>query len=220
MGTLAIVANNSSSKWVVVIIGAAVAPIVVLLVNDIKKLILIALIIDIPLGIDIAIQNQGWHKGGPTGYMVSLMTIALLVGYVLWIIERRPKPQFFPGVTIPALLYLFASLFSFFQSSNWQLSMFGFFHKLQVFLMYFYIVNHITTQDNLRLIVITMTICLLLESVLMVLQYFTGATLDIGNLVTSHAGAEGASAGATGRRVAGTLGRSGHAALYLNSVLT
>jgi len=84
--------------------------------------------------------------------------------------------------------------------------------------MYFYIVNHIKTWSDVRLIVIAAVICLLLESVLMAFQYFAGATLDIGGLITSEAITEGG-VGVTGARVSGTLGRPGNAALYLNSML-
>jgi hypothetical protein len=218
---LAVIVSQVSTKWTVVVFLAAVAVPVVLLVNDVKRLVLIAFVVDAPLGIDIAIQNQGWHQGGPTGYMVSLMTIALIVGYALWIMEREPKPRLFPLVTIPALLYLFMTAFSFFQSRNWQLSAFGLFFKLQLFLMYFYVVNHVRTWADIRLIVITAAICLLLESTLMVFQYFTGGTLDIGGLVSSEAmSAESAGEGVTGARISGTLARPGNAALYLNSMLT
>lgn len=221
VGALAVVANNASAKWAVVIFAAVAAPSVVLLVNDIKKLILIVLLVDMPFGIDIAIQNHGEHRGGPTGYMVSMMTIVLIVAYALWIIERRPKPRFFPGVTIPALLYLFMIALSFFQSPHLQFSAFGLFLKCQVFLMYFYVVNHVKTWADIRLIVTTAVICLLLESILIVFQYFTGATLNIGSLIVSQAMAEGSGgAGVTGARVSGTLGRPGNAALYLNSMLT
>lgn len=220
IGGLAIFANNASTKWAGVVVIAAVAPSVVLLVKDVKKLILIALLADMPFGIDLAIQNQGRHQGGPTGYIVSLMAIVLIVGYAIWIIERRPKPRFLPEVTIPALLYLFMSALSLYQSANWQLTSFGLFLKCQVFLMYFYVINHVKTWDAVRLIATTAAICLLVESTLMVLQYFTGATLDIGGLVSSGAVAESSGgAGVTGARVAGTLKRAGNAALYLNSML-
>ena len=221
VGFLAIQSKQSSAKWTFVIIVATVAPSIVLLTNDIKKLIFIAIIVDLVLGIDIAVQNQGWHRGGPTGYMVSLTTIALIVGYTLWIIEKKPRPHFFWPVTAPALLYIMMSVVSFSLASNLQLSTFGFFLKVQAFLMYFYLINHVKTWADIRLIVTTAVICLLFESALMVLQYFTGMTLNIGGLVTSGAVTEASGGtGVTGSRVSGTLGVSANAALYLNSMLT
>jgi len=218
VGALAIVAGNASTKWAGVILIAVAAPAVALLVNDIRKLILIVLVVDIPLGIDIAIQNQEGHLGGPTGYIVSLMTIVLIVGYALWIIERKPQVRFFPQVTIPALLYLFMGVLSFYQSRNLQLSLFGLFLNCQFVLMYFYIVNHARTWADLHLIIVTMVVCLLLESALMVMQYFMGITLDLG--MTSSYSLDGlASKGVTGPRVGGTIGTPNSAAVYLTPVL-
>jgi O-antigen ligase len=205
MGILAIAANSISSKWAIIIVGAVIAPTIVLLVKDVKKLVLMAFVIDLPLGIDIAIQNQGRHQGGPTGYIVSMMTIALVVGYALWIVEQKPKLQIFPHVTVPALLYLLMVIFSLFQASSLQLGLFGVFLLSQFVLMYFYIVNHVKTVADIQLILNTMVIGLLLESGLMVLQYFTGLTLDIG--IVSSVDVAG--------RVGGTIGDPNSAAIYL-----
>ncbi|MBN1813856.1 MAG: O-antigen ligase family protein [Anaerolineae bacterium] len=217
-GIIAIVAGRVELKWAAVIVIATAAPCAALLVRDIKKLILITFIIDIPLGIDVALQDQEWHDGGPTGYIVSLMTIVLIVGYALWIIEHKPKVRFFPQVTVPALLYILMSLFSFFQTRNLQLSLFGLFMHCQFFLMTFYLANHLQTWSDVRLVMTTMAICLLLEGGLMVLQYFSGLSLE-GGLVSSHTYDSTYSAGATGPRVGGTIGAPNSAAAYLASTL-
>lgn len=220
LGILFTVANNISNKWLMVVIGAVAAFPLFLAVKDYRKLFLVIFVVDIPFGIDIAIQNQGWHRGGPTGYIVSLSTVILVLAYALWIIERKPTLQFFPEITVPALLYLFVILLSFFQARNVQLSAFGLFLKAQAFLMAFYVANHVRTRHEIQLVAMTAGVCLLLESILMILQYFTGASLNFGGLLTSGSLAEGVGgAGVTGSRVAGTLLRPGNAALYLNSML-
>ena len=68
-GALAVVRHNVETQWAGIILIATAAFPVILLVKDIRKLILIALVVDLALGIDIAVQNQGWHQGGPTGYL-------------------------------------------------------------------------------------------------------------------------------------------------------
>jgi O-antigen ligase len=217
-GLAAIVANQVSSKWAVVILLAFATPAAVLLVNDVRKLLLIAMTIDIPLGLDIAIQYQDGHQGGPSGYIVSLMTVALIVGYAIWIVEREPKIRYFPGITVPALLYLFMVVLSLFQAVNLQLSLFGLFLQCQVFLMYFYLANHLKSWQDLRLVVTIASIGLLLQASLMILQYFTGINLSIG-AVSSFSLEEGASAGFAGARVGGTFGSPNSAAAYLVSTM-
>lgn len=217
-GLAAILANQVSVKWALVILLAFTAPAVILLVNNLRKLLLIAVTIDIPLGLDIAINNQDWHLGGPSGFIISLMTVALVIGYAIWIVEKEPKPRFFSSVTIPALLFLFMVVVSLFQSVNLQLSLFGIFLQVQFFLMYFYLANHIRSWQDLRLVITVAAIGLLLQAALMLLQYFTGISLSFG-AVSSYAYELGVSAGATGSRVGGTIGAPNSAAAYLVSTL-
>jgi O-antigen ligase len=150
--------------------------------------------------------------------MISLMTLALIVGYAVWITEQKPKPRFFAGITLPALLYLLMVILSLFQAQNLQLGLFGVFLQVQFFLMYFYLANHVRNWDNVRVVMITVTICLLFESVVMLLQYFAGASITAGAII-SHSVDASASAGASGSRVGGTIGSPNSAAAYLASTL-
>jgi O-antigen ligase len=218
MGGVALIANSASSKWTVAILFTMVVPLAALVVKDIRKLLLIAFVVDMPLGLDIALQDQEWHSGGPTGYMISLMTIALIAGYAIWIMERKPKPRFFAGVTLPILLYLLMIVLSLFQTHNLQLSLFGLFLQCQFFLMYFYMANHIRTWDDVKLVMVATAICLLLEAALMLVQYFAGASFTAG-AITSYVVDGSASAGATGPRVGGTIGSPNSAAAYLAPML-
>lgn len=217
-GMLALVASGASSKWEVAVLVILAAFVATLLVGDIRKIVLLAFVVDMALGLDIALQDQEWHLGGPTGYMISLMTIALVAGYAIWIMEKRPRPRFFAGTTIPALLYLFMVVLSLLQSSNLQLSLFGVFLQFQFLLMYFYLANHVRTQADLRLIVLGIMACLLFESVLMLIQYFAGVSFSVG-AIASYSVDSSASAGASGPRVGGTIGSPNSAAAYLAPML-
>ncbi|MBN1562682.1 MAG: hypothetical protein JXA10_02510, partial [Anaerolineae bacterium] len=212
-GVMGIMTYQSSAKWKMVLLLIAAAPAVILVVNDIKKLILIAIVVDIPLGLDIAIPDLEWHQGGPNGYMISLMTIGLVAGYAQWILERKPKVRFFPQTSIPILIYLLMVILSFYQARNIQLSSFGLFLLCEFILMYFYIANHVLTWGTIRLIMSAIVVSMLFESLLMVFQYFTGFSFSLGPIV-SNAYDEGVSAGAVGFRVGGTIGQPNAAATY------
>jgi O-antigen ligase len=214
LGGVVIIAAQASGKWMMVTVLAVATLVIAMLVKDVRKLVLVAIAADIPLGLDIAIQDQAGHQGGPTGYIVSLVTVALVVGYAIWIVEREPKLHFFAGVTVPALLFLFMNVVSLFQSVNLQLSLFGLFLNCQLFLMYFYLANHMRSWQDVRLVLTAVAIGLLLEAAIMCLQYFTGASLTIGAIGT-HAWESATSPGFAGPRVAGTIGTPNSAAAYL-----
>jgi hypothetical protein len=216
VGVGAWVVDDLTTKWLVIVLMAIVAPTVVLLARDIHRLLLVVFVVDIPLGVDIALQNQGLHKGGPTGYMISLMTIALVAGYALWIIESKPTLRFFPAITIPALIYLGTVVVSVYHSSSLQLSLFGIFLEAQLFLYFLYLSNHVRKWGDLRLVMTTLAIVLLLESVLMLAQRFMGFSWDIGFLRSvDYVG----SAGVSGARVGGTMDNPNTAAAFLSMAL-
>jgi hypothetical protein len=216
IGTIlgALVAGGLSNKWMLIILIVVTAPSVALVVKDMRKLLLIAFVVDIPLGLDIALQYQEGHMGGPPGFLVSLMTVAIIIGYALWIPERKPCLEFFPTITVPALLYLLMIVVSLFQARNVQLGLFGLFLQGQFFLMYLYLANHVITWEDVRLIMITVLLCLLFEAALIVAQYYAGTMVTIG-AIASHARDGTASAGASGPRVGGTIGSANSAACYL-----
>ena len=218
LGALTLATGGWSNKWTLILLLGVAAALVALVVKDMRRLLLIACVVDIPLGLDIALQDQEWHQGGPTGFLVSLMTVVIVVGYALWILERKPRLQFFPTITLPALLYLFVVVVSLFQARNLQLGLFGLFLQCQFFLMYLYLANHVITWEDARLIMITAVLCLLLEAALMVAQYYTDTALTIGAIATYSYDSAG-SAGTTGPRVGGTIGSANSAAAYLAPML-
>ncbi len=215
MGVLAVISMGIETKWVIVMVVAVIAPSVVLLVGDFRKLILVVLVADMALLVDIAIRNQGSHSGGPTGYLLSMSSIVIVIGYALWIMERQPVTSFFPIITVPALFYLGMVVLSLYQSFNLELSLFGVFLEVQLFLIYFYLANHVRTWDDLRLIMTVVTIVLLAESVLMLLQLAFGFSIDIGFIRSETVD----TAAGVGGRVAGTLGSPNSAAAYLSAML-
>ena len=216
MGLAAYVVSQQAVKWMVVGIAVAAAPVVVLLVKDVRRLILVVLVADISLGIDIALQNQETHQGGPTGFIISLMTFALVAGFGLWLMDRRPKLNWCAPITIPVLFYLATIVLSFAQASNVTLSLFGIFLNIQFLLYFLYLANFANNWENLRLVITTAAVLLLIQSFYMLLQYFLGVSVTLGFLSSTFV--EG-SRGVSGVRIGGTIGSPNSAAAYLATML-
>jgi putative inorganic carbon (HCO3(-)) transporter len=216
LGLTLLFARALPARWTGLVILATLAPTVIILVNDMSKLLLIALVVDIPLGLDIALADQAGHKGGASGFVVSLMLPALIVGYALWLTKKQggePITVYLhKDITAPALVYLFAQLVSAFQASSVRLSIAQVFLEAQFFLMYFYLINHVKNWARARVVFTTLVACLIVESVLMLLQYTTGFELAAFGIESQASGSSIASAAA---RVAGTLGSSNAAATFL-----
>ncbi len=221
LGGILVFTRGLSSEWKGLVILATITPTIALLTNNMNKLLLIALVIDMPLGLDISlVRRLGSHKGGPPGFTISLMTIVLVVGYALWLTKRprggNGRVYTHKDITIPALVYFFVMLVSFFQSTEMWFSITELFLQVQFLLIYFYLINHIKTWSSVRLIITTLVICLLLESLVMLAQYYTGFQLSALGINTQIGGSDIESATA---RVGGTFGGANTAATFLATSL-
>jgi O-antigen ligase len=218
LGVMTVFVRGLPAKWAGAFVFALMASVFVLLLGDIKKTVLIAFVVDMALGFDVALQNRGWHLSGPTGFLISLMTIALLVGYTTWFAgQSRPRIYWGKSMSVPLLVFMFLALVSVFQSVDVSFSMSSIFLMIQVFLMYFYIINHVRTWPDIQLVITVWAACLALEGTLMILQYFTGISLNLAG-VTSQS-LRDASASVNTVRVGGTLGGANGAAIWLTPSL-
>jgi putative inorganic carbon (HCO3(-)) transporter len=219
LGAILVFSKSLPPDWAGLVTLATLVPTIALLANHMSKLLLITLVVDIPLGLDIALGDRP-HIGSVSGFLISLMTMALVVGYAIWLVTKsaRGKSRVYThkDMTIPALVYLFFVLLSTFQAVDVWFSFAQVFLQIQFVLMYFYVINHIRTWSDVRTVFLALTLCLLFEGILMLAQYLTGFQLAG---LTIQSRATGSVITSATRRVAGTLGSPNSAATYVAASL-
>lgn len=198
---------------------------VVILFNNPEKLILAAIAIGVPLNLDVSLIISPYARNfdnlsrgyrtliTTTELRISFVTIALFVGYLLWLVrpanvERKPV-RLFATTTIPALGFILLTIISGIPAPDKQLWFFRTWQLAEVFLIYFYLVNHLDTAENMRFFIIVTISGLLAESVLMIFQWITGKAFFIAGIQAVMVGSN---------RVGGTLGHTGPAAGYLSAM--
>ncbi len=194
-----------------------------MLIDDLRKTILAAMALSVPLNIDVAVmftphadrKNLALglpHIVGLTELRLSLVFTLLLIGYALWLVESRTssrKPaRFFAATTLPALGLVFFSLLSVFQAQDRQLSFFRIAQLVELFLAYFYMANHIRTRRDMLFFVTVSLGGALAESILMIVQWITGLEFIVAGIQAITLGPG---------RVGGTLTNPGPAATYLSA---
>ena len=214
-----------SSDFQKIVLFIPVALTVVVLFDNLERLILFTLAIGVPLNIDISVivspyaanpQNIG--RGlrtliALTELRVSVVMIVLVIGYAVWFLKPWPlraPVRYFRVTTVPALAFILISCLSVVQAEDKQLWMFRIAQLVEVFLVYFYLVNHIRTTADMRFFVAVSLIGLMAESLLMIVQWFTQLTF-------SFVGVEAMMLGP--HRAGGTLGHTGPAAGYLSALV-
>jgi O-antigen ligase len=214
VGGLLIFSWRLPSQWQQVIAVVPVAIVLVLLVKDLEKAVLVAIATSIPLNLDVSLVISPYARNlenlasgqrtlvALTELRLTLVSIALVIGYALWLIGPRDsdrKPiRFFASTSVPALGIIFVSVLSMYQSQDLQLSLFQIAQLFELFLMYLYVANHIQTIHDLQFFVTVLMWAVLAESILMVWQWMTGSTFYIAGIQAAVYGDP--------PRVGGTLG--------------
>jgi hypothetical protein len=224
IGALIVFSRGLSSQWQELILAIPIAFALVMLVNDLEKTVLAAIAISVPLHLDVSLiispyayNPENLARGhrtliALTELRLSLVLVLLVIGYALWImrsgVSNRKPVQFFAGTTIPALGLIFFTVLSVFQAKDWQLSLFRVIQLFELFLTYFYLVNHITSIQDIQFFINVSIGGMIAESILMIVQWITDLVFVIGGIEAVTLGPG---------RVGGTLSGPGPAAGYLSA---
>jgi O-antigen ligase len=162
------------------------------------------------------LREDALNLGSLGGLEISLTNIALIGLYLAWlagisirsrsVLPQRRSPS---KVTLPAALLLCFFSLSLFAADDVALGIFLVCSVLVQFLLYWYVVQTVTTREDVLFIVRILFIGLVLQSVFMLAQS-GGLVGDIDSF-----GIKALAEFAGENRVSGTIGSPSHAAAYL-----
>lgn len=220
LGIYSVLVWSLPSKWTLLSIPAILAPFVAMVFGQVRKLLLAVILLDIPLQMDSYYAYRESSLGGAIpGLVISLTTASLAILYVLWLAdllakprETRSRPLF--RLVFPLLSYLLLATLSIVAARDVQLSAFGIFLLVQMFLLVVYIVGTVRTEEDITFILTMLLIGLVLEGLIMIGLRGTGHTVEIGGVLTARI-----DVGNGGARIGGTVGGPNGAAAYLSLML-
>jgi len=187
-----------------------------LLLGSVRKVLLVALLLDIPFRLDIELgyAAEAGEQGALAGWLVSVTTIALVGLYALRLVEAAPgrareAPQGRARACLPGVAYVAAVAVSALTAYSVRLTIYELFLLLQMLLLYTYLVTAVRSRGEVRFVLAVLVFGLLLEAVVMIGIQSWGGGFELGGL--KFVSAEG--------RVGGTVGHPNVAAGYLGLVL-
>lgn len=172
----------------------------VILFNNLQRLILFAVAIAIPLNLDISLIISPYARNAQniasgrtivalTELRLSLVLIIVILGYIFWLVEHRsivrPPVRFYTSTTISAIGLILVSIFSLIQAQDKQLSFIKIAQLIELFLIYFYLANHIRSRNDLTFLITILMAGMLAESLLMIIQWRTGLRFSIAGINAS-----------------------------------
>jgi putative inorganic carbon (HCO3(-)) transporter len=218
LGLAILIASYLPVRLAILCLIGLVIPFIAILSGNVSRFVLSLLILDITLGLDIHLGYDPRLLADPNGVAFSLTTISLAVLYAIWftqaVLLRKAKPRFFRQVSLPALCVIGTGLLSILNSTNAQFSFFEIVQLGEMFLVYFYVANHVQGEEDVRLIIKVLLLGLFVEAAIILLQYSSRAQFD---LLLKHIEILGS--GGRSLRAAGTFGEPNCAAGYLTPLL-
>jgi putative inorganic carbon (hco3(-)) transporter len=159
-------------------------------------------------------------KGLPVT-LFDLVFVALFVDWLVRLLVGQKRLRLFPSISIPALVYILLAGLSAFKSHDLALSFSMLALIIKGYLIFLYLANNIEDKNEILLILFVLSLGLLLQSFLGILQFLTGKalgsnmfgqgeqsmlrTVSVGYAVVS--------------RVNGTIGDPNSLAMYMNFFL-
>jgi putative inorganic carbon (HCO3(-)) transporter len=223
LGVLVLITRQLPSNWSTLLLMLVPAFTALMLIANLdrtiepSRIVLTVIMIGIVLNLDVTVVRRDYPGilMSFDSWRVSVVTVAIILGYALWLIEEiRSGPSarvhLFPSVIVPAMGLLVASIVSVVRAVDTTLSMFWIVLLIELIVTLFYIANQIKTRDDLNFFLVLAMLCFVLEVGLMVLQYYTGFQLQVAGVSGgTYGGASGGNA-----RVTGTMGTANDAGEY------
>ena len=218
LGLLIIFLHKFPAKWAPLVLVGVIGIFGVMIIGDIKKILLAAILIDIPLRLDIHLGSSVLNPplGMRFGWMVALTSAALAGLYVLYMIQEFVKPGSQPKIlfreNLPLTFYIFFVTLSMVAARFKIGAAYQIFFLLQMYFLALYFSSLVRNRDEILFVMAVLLIGISLEGLVMIGQMFFGLNIQFGGISTVvwHEG---------GRRAAGTLGSPNVAAGYLTLLL-
>lgn len=179
LGVTTLAFSSLPPQWLPIFLLGALFPILGVIFGDVRKLLLAATILDIPLRLDVHLgyRHEVAALGSIGGFGVSVTTVSLVLLYALWLAtvltksEPRSRPAL--GISFPAVLYLAFVVFSLIVARDPYLTLVEIALLVQMFLLYVYIVYHIRTRQDMVFVLGLLLLGLLVEGLILIGVYLT-----------------------------------------------
>ncbi len=158
-------------------------PFVLAMVKDVRRFVMWWLLFLIPLGLDYKFFYQR-SISGHSGIAVGTTEILLLLLVVQWLVnavhERHERRIYwFPAITLPTLALIAMAGLSLLAARNVTLGLFDIAMYAKMLIFFLFLANNIRDQRDVVLVVSALLLGLVMESGIMVAQYYTGSALGL-----------------------------------------
>lgn len=174
--------ENLPMRWSGAVLVCFAIFLMVVISGKIRSIFLSLLILSILLSFNYHITYRP-HIGISDGIAIGGINLCLIILVLIWIHEIRDgknQIDFFPATTIPILVMLIVAVLSLWNSSDRVLSLYGIVSYVEALIFYFYCANNLKSKKDLKLALLTLQLCMLIQGGICILETATNT-----NFITS-----------------------------------
>lgn len=215
IGALAVLQDRLPQKVGYLVVVAAAGACTLMMMGNLKKVLLAAILIDIPLRWDVYLGARVVNSpvGMREGWMIGLTTLALAGLFGVYLLQELARPHSHPRMrfvdNLPLFLYMVVVCLSTFVAADTRGALFQIFFLAQMYLLYVYIVSVTKTAQDVWFIMLFLLAGLALEGLIVLAQRFLGLQINLLGIVTVNSYG----------RMAGTMGSPNVAAGFFSLLL-
>ncbi len=217
--SIATIAELPNRPMAVILLGIAF-PFIAFMAGDVRRFLLAAIVVAIPLSIDVNFRHSFENQAGAATLGIALRDVFVILLLFWWLIELASSDErsfrFFSRTTVPAIAYFEACLLTLLWAPRMDLAMLELVQMFKVLLLYFVVANQIRDRRDLRLVVGILIASVCFESAIAVAQMLTGKSLALGFLGEMQIRSRDTE---KLMRAGGTLGHPNRLAMYLELLL-
>jgi len=215
LGALAVLQDRLPQRVGYLLVMAAAGGCALMIIGNLKKVLLAAILIDIPLRWDVYLGARVANSplGMREGWMIGLTTLALVGLLAIYLLQELARPHSHPRLrladNLPLLAYMGVVCLSTFVAQDTRGALFQIFFLAQMVLLYVYVVSVTRTAGDVWFIMLFLLAGLALEGLIVLAQRFLGLQINLLGIVTVNSYG----------RMAGTLGSPNVAAGFFSLLL-
>lgn len=152
-------------------------------VDQVKRALIAVIVLEIPLQLDIFLNQDPLALTDINGFNVSLSTVALAALYLLWAAERaatRTGDRGLLRAVVPAIAYFAVCAATLLVAGDPLLSIYEINILGQALLLLIYVVHWARSRENLLFLTLVILSGIYLQAAIAVVQHYTGSSFELG----------------------------------------
>lgn len=182
IGAVILYAGGLQYEWVSAFVAAGCSFIFVIAMGSLRRFLEALLIFSFSMSLDVHLMFSDRYTDIHYGIPITLTGVTVLCLYIIWawrLYQKTDRVNFFPLVSIPFVLLVFWSGFSFLWAAKPNYVFYRLWGMVEMLFLYLYAANNLKTSTDLKFLVKCISVTVIITAIVAICQYATGSSFGL-----------------------------------------